>query len=284
MLCSRYLPPPVGLAVADLIAGLLVRFRPHVYRVVWANLRQVLGPEVGEEQLHLTVRRVFRDTARTYYELWHLVARGEKAISAAVHFPAGSLARVEEALQQGRGVIVVGSHVGNFDLGILALAASEPMRGRVVQVLGLGEEPAGGFALMDRMRTQAGIEMTPVTVPALRQAIRHLRAGGVVLTGVDRPVRETLPEVEFFGRLAPLPTGHIRLALRTDVPVLVANMYRTPEGRNVASICAPLEMIRTGDPGEELQINLRRVTELLEAHIRAYPDQWKMFVPVWPEL
>jgi lauroyl/myristoyl acyltransferase len=43
-------------------------------------------------------------------------------------------------------------------------------------------------------------------------------------------------------------------------------------------------MIRTGDPAEELQLNMRRVLDMLEEIIRRWPGQWQMFVPVWPEL
>jgi lauroyl/myristoyl acyltransferase len=43
-------------------------------------------------------------------------------------------------------------------------------------------------------------------------------------------------------------------------------------------------MIRTGDPRQDLQVNLRRVTAYLEEYIRTWPDQWAMFLPVWPEV
>ena len=42
-------------------------------------------------------------------------------------------------------------------------------------------------------------------------------------------------------------------------------------------------MVRAGDPEEELRVNLRRTTAQLEEYIRARPEQWAMFTPVWPE-
>ena len=284
MFFSRYLPPPIGVAVGHLIAGLVLSLKPRVYRTVCANLRQVLGPEADEKAVRQIARRVFYNAARNYYELWHLVGRGRQAVSEAVEIPSEDVGHLEEAVRLGKGVLIVGAHVGNFDLGMLALTTLEPLRGERVQVLGLADAPGGGFYLMDRMRARAGLDITPIDLPALRRAIRHLRAGGVVLTGVDRPVREeALPLVEFFGRPAPLPTGHVRLALKTDAVILVASAYRTPGGRNAVSISPPVKMIRTGDPAEDLQVNLRRVTALMESYIRARPDQWQMFVPVWGE-
>jgi len=45
----------------------------------------------------------------------------------------------------------------------------------------------------------------------------------------------------------------------------------------------PLEMVRPGDRPDDRRVNLRRVPGWLEEFIRARPEQWAMFVPVWPE-
>jgi lauroyl/myristoyl acyltransferase len=46
----------------------------------------------------------------------------------------------------------------------------------------------------------------------------------------------------------------------------------------------PMEMIRTGDRDREIRLNMERVIAALEAVIRRWPEQWQMFVPVWPKL
>ena len=280
MFLSQHVPPFIGYAIADLIAGLINWLKPDVYWVAYANMRQVVGPEVDEKTLHRLIRQCFHNNARNDYDLWRQMIQGAEAIRAAVHVPPDARAHVEQALQRGKGVIIVGTHTGNFDLGILALAA----HGLEIQVLGLAAPPAGGFDLMDQMRARAGVHLTSINVQSLRQAIKRLRAGGVVLTGVDRPVGDAGQWVEFFGRPAPLPTGHVRLALKTDAAIVVAGTYRETHGHTTVRLSPPLEMIRTGDQDEDLQINLRRVTAWLEKFIRARPEQWAMFVPVWPEV
>ncbi len=278
MFLSQHAPPFLGYGIADFISGLINRLRPDVYWVLYANLRQVVGSEVNEKSLHGLVQRGFRNNARNDYDLWHLVNRGPEAIRAAVHIPPDAWAHLEKAQRRGKGTIITGTHTGNFDLSILALAA----HGLEIQVLGLARPPAGGFDLMDQMRARCGVHLTSINVQTLREAIERLRAGGIVLTGVDRPVGGTEREVEFFGRPAPLPTGHVRLALKTDAAILVAGPYRDPRQGNVVRLSPPLEMVRTGDRDEDLHVNLRRVTGWMEEHIRAHPQQWAMFLPVWP--
>jgi lauroyl/myristoyl acyltransferase len=279
MCLSRYAPAPIGYAVGDLIAGLINLLKPDLYGIVHANLRQVVGPPVDEKTLHRLVRQVFRNAARNIYELWHLAGQGQEAIRAAVHFPPSAWANLRQAQQRSKGMIIVGPHTGNSFLGILALAA----HGLDIQVLGLASPPGGGFDLMDQMLTRAGARATSIGIQTLREAIKRLRAGGIVLTGVDRPVAGVGPSVKFFGRPAPLPTGHVRLALKTDAAILLTSPHRDVQGRNVVGLSPPLNMVRTGDPDEDLRINLRRVTARLEELIRIRPGQWAMFLPVWPE-
>lgn len=280
MSLSKRVPPLVGRAIADLITGLIMWLKLDVYWIVYANLRQVVGPHMDEKALHRLVRQVFRNTGRNNYDLWHLVGQGRAALRAAVHIPPQAWAHIEQARRRGKGIIMVGTHTGNFDLGVLALAVHGLGE---VQLLGLAAPPAGGFDLMDKMRVQVGVHLTTIGIPALREAIKRLRAGGAVATGVDRPVGNVEPSVEFFGRPAPLPTGHVRLALKTDATILVAGPYRETGGRTVVPVSPPLEMVRTGDPEEEVRVNMRRVAAWLEKFIRARPEQWAMFVPVWPE-
>lgn len=291
MFVSKYAPSFLGRLVAGIIAGLINWRKPAVYWIVHANLRQVVanpsplsggsqrgvGPQVDERALHRLVRQAFRNTARNNYELWHLVSQGLEAIRAAVQIPPEAYAHIEQAQRRGKGLIIAGTHTGNFDLGILALV----VYGLEMQVLGLAHQPTRGFNLMDQMRTRAGVYLTSISVPALREAVRRLRGGGAVLTGVDRPVGGEETTVEFFGRPALLPTGHVRLALKTDAAILVGAPYRDADGRTVMRVSPPLEMVRTGDPHEDLRVNLRQVAAWMEEFIRACPEQWGMFVPVW---
>jgi KDO2-lipid IV(A) lauroyltransferase len=279
MLCGRYLPPVLGHALADLIAGLINRFKPGVYWILYENLRHVVEPSTDEEALHRMTRAGIRNTARNNYELWHLIGSGPEAIREAVLVPAEAQERFRQAERRGRGVIVAGAHTGNFDVAMLAITTF----GLDVQILGMANLPGGGFALMDQMRVRFGIHVTSIGLPALREAIGRLRSGGIVATGVDRPVGDNGPSVEFFGQPAALPAGHIRLALKTDAAVIVGCARRDRQKRTVMELSVPVEMIYTGDADEDLRVNLRRVTASLEEAIRTKPDQWGMFVPVWPD-
>jgi lauroyl/myristoyl acyltransferase len=129
------------------------------------------------------------------------------------------------------------------------------------------------------------VDVTPLSSQALRQAIKLLRAGGMVSVAGDRPVSDRDEPVSFFGRPARVPSGHVRLALKTNAVVLVGCCFLSPQTqRYTVHLESPLEMVRTGSLDQDLQLNMQRVLDQLEMVIRRWIGQWQMFVPVWPEL
>jgi KDO2-lipid IV(A) lauroyltransferase len=169
--------------------------------------------------------------------------------------------------------------MSNFGLALLVLGA----HGLPAQILSLAA-PQAGFDLLDDLRRGEGLEMTPISSQSLRAAIRRLRDGGLVVTGVDRPVPGERTLVEFFGRPAYLPVGLARLALMTGATVLVGACTYEPEQGYTLDISGPVEMVDTGNRQEDALSSMRRLAVVMEGYVRARPEQWLMLHPVWPEL
>jgi KDO2-lipid IV(A) lauroyltransferase len=74
----------------------------------------------------------------------------------------------------------------------------------------------------------------------------------------------------------------VRLALQTGVPVIVMSCeYRQREDVYYVHLARMLEMERVGSRDEDVIHNAQRVLQVIEGLIRAHPDQWMMFYPVW---
>ncbi|NLE75569.1 MAG: lysophospholipid acyltransferase family protein, partial [Chloroflexi bacterium] len=144
--------------------------------------------------------------------------------------------------------------------------------------------PTKGFQFLNALREEAGAEITPISPASIRQALRRLRDGGVVFTGVDYPAGSGRIPLRFFGRTALLPTGHVRLALMSNALLLVVFVLPREGGGYTLHALPPLELIRLDDRREEERVNAERVLRLLEEWIGAHPEHWFMFLPVWPEL
>jgi KDO2-lipid IV(A) lauroyltransferase len=128
------------------------------------------------------------------------------------------------------------------------------------------------------------LDITPITKLSLENAFRRLKSGGVVATGIDRPIEFDMrgPLLPFFGRPAPLPTGYIRMALKTGAKIVVAAIQLLKNGSYHINLSEPLEMQHYPDKLEEIMVNGHKVLQIVEHYIRENPDQWLMFNSVWP--
>ena len=280
MSLSRYTPERIGHHLSWRVASIISQFKPAVYRVVQSNLGPVLGTIESSSMLDQMARKVLYVAIRGYYDLFRALRLSIEEMAALVDLPDETRAIARAAWERDEGTVLVFPHLGNFDLGGHAIMPLLPE----MQLFTLPDPPPG-FQLLNSSRQRGGIKVTPLSTNALRDAIKLLRRGGVVSIAADRPVSELDELFTFFGRPARVPSGHVRLALRTGASVMIGYCVLSPDTQKyVMQLEPPMEMIRTGNREEEMQLNMRRVLDALEGIIRAWPEQWQMFVPVWPEL
>jgi len=276
---SQRTPEALGHRLLWWASGALCQVRPAAYGVVRANLKQVLGPSADHQTLERTVRQVCYTTLRSYFDIFRILKLSHEELFASIEFSEASQGVARAMWQSEGGTLLIFPHLDGYDLGgLLAPAQIPPM-----QII-TTPDPPPGFQLTNKIREFTGTMVTPLGPAALRQAIRLLRRGGVVAVAGDRPVSQIDEPVPFFGRPARMPSGHVRLALRTNaIVVIYYATYSSETKRYTAHFEPPLEMVRTGNRDEEMRLNMRRVLDALEAVIRARPGGWQMYVPVWPE-
>lgn len=275
---ARIVPRNVGYWVSRRLAHAIRKRRNALFCTVRANLRQVVGPEVSEAGLDDLAERAIYHAGCTYYDMFRERRDSLRRYNIVLRASPETWEAVKNALRDRRGVIIVTAHMSNFDLAAQWVAA----QGVEMQALSLAQ-PDLGSRVVNEIRRRRGIIVTPVGMDSLRAALKRLQNGGVIATGVDRPVSDHDEPLPFFGKPARLPTGHIRLALQTNARIIVACCIQEPSGRYAIVMSPPLEMERTYDRQRDIRHNALRVLALLEEMIRLAPDQWLMFVPVWPD-
>jgi KDO2-lipid IV(A) lauroyltransferase len=277
---GRHTPETVGHRLSWWAAGAICRLKPALYRIVQSNLGPVLGEKVDRQTLERTTRGVLHTAIRGYFDLFRALRLSEEEMIALVDVPDATISAARSLWNRKGGSLIVFLHLGSFDLGGHAIVHYLPE----MQLLTLPDPPPG-FEMLNESRRRTGITVTPLSSTALRQAIKLLRRGGVVSLAGDRPVSDLDEPFPFFGHPARLPSGHVRLALKTGAVVSIAYCTLSPETqRYTMNLEPPMEMVRTGNRDEELQLNMERILAALERIIRRWPEQWQMLVPVWPQL
>ena len=278
-LFGRTLPPQIGYRFADLVAGwLATRDQSSLVRGIRVNQWVIRGAGPDKKTLDQAVQDALRTIARELYSLYHFIHDPKAFHDKGVINPVarGLLERSEFS---DRGLMVVGVHLSNFDyvlqsmckLGMKAFALTIP-------------DPQGGNRLEYEMRKKIGLNVVPASISAIRSAVEHLQLGGMVLTGIDRPVYDLKLHPVFFGQASSLPTIHIHLAMKTRVPVLVVAARLGLDERYYVSTSEPIEMEAGSDHERAIAQNAERVLKEAEVFISQAPEQWCMSLPVWPHL
>jgi KDO2-lipid IV(A) lauroyltransferase len=271
----RYVPVDVAHALVGWMTPVALVFARRHVRHAMANMRQVLGPSADPGQVRRLTLAAFKNYACYMVDLVRLASVEPRELLKDVVFDGWE--HVDRAYQHGRGVVVVGGHVGSWDLGAAIFVA----RGRVVSTLAERLEPPEWNARVQHIRERIGMRAILVD-DSPRAMLEPLRQGQALAVLVDRPLpgEEGIP-VTFFGRTARVPAGAATLALRAGAAILPAVLVRRPGGYT-AHFGEPL----LASPGrrhspEEVQATMQGIMTWLEGIVRRYPDQWYMFRPMW---
>jgi predicted LPLAT superfamily acyltransferase len=186
---------------------------------------------------------------------------------------------VRDALETGKGCVLLGSHLGSFDLMSLK---NKVLHDRPVTLLMHVDDRA-------RVRRIAGIDDDKLSIIPLGRFDSYLRAydvlvkGGIVVALADRTENAASLRSAFFGRAAPFPVGPHALAARAGATVLMGfGLYEGGASYRIEFVeCGPAAP--PGSRGGALQPVVDRYAALLERYARRYPKNWFNFFPYWEQ-
>ena len=272
---GRATPPAVGRRLATRAAALLsLRRNTELVAAVRSNQWVVSGGTLTGRQLDDAVRENLEHIARCVYDYYHLADDADALLERVTL--SDEVTGWVERVRRGEALVFAALHLSNFDLGGRALAR----HGFRAQLLGV-PDPTDAYRVQNELRREVGLDVTPISMQSLRTAQKRLEGGGAVLTGIDRPVPGSSRTYRFFGRQAHLPSVHVRLASRAQVPLVLAWAVMDEDGRYDVR-CAEVPL--SGKRGTEAE---RSDTEAVLARaaeeVAKRPTQWAMPHAVWPE-
>lgn len=267
-------PWRLGYGLAGLLAWAISILPLAVNRALRVNLRQALGPEPDGRTIRRLARSALRNNVVNYYELFLLPSISPEEIARRTSIQ--GLERGEQALAMGKGLIITMPHFGNFNLASQLTCYYQVPVTMVVEDL----EPPRFYDYVTSLRTTHGIKAVPAS-HSLRPVVQALHAKEAVALASDRDVTGGGERLPFFGALARIPVGHVKLALRTGAPILPCFVVRESDDHSRVYVEEPLFLTPSDDSQRDVREGTRRIVALMERYIRAYPDQWLAFQPIW---
>src|SRR5215470_7709641 len=264
------LPVPVALGIG---AGLGVgahRLLGRPRRLARRHVALAL-PALPDAEAQALVRACFRHAGMSFAELalFPRLARDEGYVTIE------GLDVAHAALREGRGLIAVTGHLGNWELLAATLARHVPLT-----VVARRVNDARFQALILRFRQTAGIEVVLRDDRHFQAAVREaLSRHRVVALLIDQDTRGAGVWVPFLGRLARTPPGAAMLALRTRAPLVTAFIARRPEGGHHVRI-ARVE-VPAGRGAGAVTALTAVLTAAIEAQLRRHPVEWVWWHERW---
>ncbi len=238
--------------------------------VAWNNLNLAFGEEKRKDELRRIRREMFKNIGRDMMEVCRLEDFEESYYKDLVRFEGKH--HLDDALKKGKGAIVLSAHLGNVPL----MGARIAREGYALSVV--VRDPANPKIAKDgvSLRDHFGIDTIPAE-PRLASASRCFKAlkeNRILMLQIDQNAPVTEAWVDFFGYLVPTFKGPVLFSMRTGAPILPMFMRRNSNNLHQITVHPPFTLNITGNAEQDITSNTARLTKLIEAAIREYPEQW----------
>jgi len=270
----RILGLDVSRKVAPLLAFIFFYFIPIRKKVVLENLK-IAFPENDYKSNKKLAFSIYSSFAIALVEIMCLPFLDKNKLNESVVCVNPQL--IIEKFNQGKGVILLSSHFGNWEFGAISVAVQiqipfsvvvKPLRNPLV------------YGWMNKGRTKFGNEVVPLGI-SIRKTYQTLKEKKIVAMVADQRGPVEGVKVDFFGRKVSIYTGPAALALKTGAPLICGIPIRTENYRyKLLLVEIPVDSLPENEEDKILEIS-QRYTSYLEEVIREHPEQWLWMHKRW---
>lgn len=266
------LPYPVIKALTGMLLPMGYAILKKLRKNALETLSVAFKDEKSPEELQKILKECFYNAGKVAIEIGVFNTR-PKMLVEHFHFDPISRQNLDNALKEGKGVVGVSAHFGNFPLMLLYLAQIgyptnaiiRPSRDEKIEVT------------FKEARDRLGLK-TIHSYPretCVRQSLKCLRQKELLIVLMDQNTgSKSGVFVDFFGQKAGTPTGAIIFAMRTNSPIVP--IFTIRDGYDTHRVVVePHFYIETKATDEEtLTHNVQKITNIIERYIRQYPSEW----------
>jgi len=262
----RLLPRRAAWALGRAVGRLFHRIDARHRRVVRDNLRTSSLP-LDDAAVRTLTRACFEHFGSMLFATLRLLRASPDQLRRLTRIEGQE--HIDAAFAEGKGVIGLTGHFGNWEL--LALTLS--LEGR--PVAGIGRELDNPLLekVLWNFRTRTGNAVIPKD-GGVRGTLKALKERWLVGFLLDQDALAAGVFVKFLGRWAStFPTPGM-LATRFDLPVLPLASRVEADGTLVVKAFPPMHFPATGHPARDTWAATQRMTAWIEGQVLENPSQW----------
>lgn len=268
MKALEWLPLPAARLLARFLGAAAHAFTPAWRGIADRNLRLAF-PDMPEVRRRAIIRDVYQHLARVLLSVARMPRIRKDNIEQWLVYE--GYEHYAEAHKQGRGVLFMTAHLGNWELS----AHGHCLYGHGMNVVGRPLDNPYFDRYVEGRRTVSGNRVIRKQEFG-RLALRALRANEAVGVLVDQNAAgDDGVFVDFFGHKARATSGQVRIAMRTGTPIIPGfAFWNEKRGIYVLRFGPAVEMLSSGDKEADLVKNTQCCQRVIEEAVREYPEQW----------
>jgi len=259
-------PREVCYMVARLAAAAHYKTSRKDWNIIRTNLAQVVAP--GE--LDQRTKEVFENFAYYLVDFFRYSKIDKKFIEKYVRITGRE--HLDRCRSQGRGIINLSAHLGNYELGGAVIS----MLGYSLHAVALPHKDKRTNRFFDKQRGLAGMDVIPSNL-AVKKCFSLLKKGEMVGFVGDRIFTDGGVKMRLCGGTAMLPRGAEFFALKTGAYVIPTFLVREEKKYYRLIFEEPIDCSGGFTENEITQ----KYADVLGKYIRDYPGQWYMFAKFW---
>jgi KDO2-lipid IV(A) lauroyltransferase len=242
--------------------------------VVIENLK-IAFPENNSEEIKRLSFKVYKSFAITLIEIMYLPFITKEDLIGSVECSNSNL--IVEKYNQGKGIILLSAHYGNWEFVAMSVAAQiglpfsvivKPLRNTLV------------YEWMNKNRTRFGNEVVPLGI-SIRKTYQTLKEKKITAMVADQRGPREGVKVNFFNREVSVYTGPAALALKTGAPIIYGIPVRDKNYKYKTELVEISQNDLPDDEEGKIKELSQRHTSYLEKIIREFPEQWLWMHKRW---
>lgn len=261
------LPFAVSKAIATFLADVWRAFdRKHRTLALQQSMDRL---EIDEESAKRLVKRNYRHYTLCMLEVCRLKNMPLPEVARRVELN-GLDTLVADLLAEGKGMVAVTGHLGNWEWASIILGMHGMVEGFIAR-------PLDNLLIdnfINQIRERGGAAVWDKK-GSMRKALAALRNGRGFAAVMDQYGGRKGCRVPFLDRVGSTMAAPIDIAIRTGAPIFVGALIRKDEACNFVFVTKRIHRANSdADPNEERIRLATAVNEDLSEIIREYPEQW----------
>ncbi|MEM7563216.1 MAG: lipid A biosynthesis acyltransferase [Pseudomonadota bacterium] len=251
------------------VLGRVLRADKRLNQIARTNISRCL-PELSESEADDLLRKYFSCQGIDLVESLNIWASNGFKL-AEQHLEVEGLEHIEAALRQDRGVILIGSHFSNVDMGAVLMAyIGQKYNLFDFSVTYRPQKDPVFDGLMKRGRLRYFKQVIPSS--ELRPIVQELKNKHWVWFAPDMDIdRKNAVFVPFMGIEAATTTAISRLAKMTNAMVIP---YRNTRTENRFEYRVKISPPLTGFPSDDIVADTTRINQFIEEQVRSKPEAY----------